>query len=180
VPATHRHLDRLEKRDALIRTARQLFVEDGFDATSMAHLARTAGVAPNTLYWYFDDKDAVLLAVLESALADALGGYVDVIGEPLERQVRWGVEQLQQLRKPISALHARLESSPTLDAWHTTFHTTIEALLRDALQSHGDDDLDLDAETRIWVFAVEGLLTHQLSADEQDAICRQLVARVSG
>lgn len=177
MPPTKLHLKRAEKREALVRAARRLFMEDGFEATSMAHLARTAGVAPNTIYWYFEDKDAVLIAVLDAAVADALADYADIVNEPLERQLRWSVDQLMQLRKLISALHAGLERSPALDAWHTAFHQDSEALLRAALQRHGARDQDLDAETRIWVFAIEGLLTHQLPAGEQDAVCRQLVAR---
>jgi TetR/AcrR family transcriptional regulator, cholesterol catabolism regulator len=179
VPSTKPHQDRAEKREELIGAARRLFIEDGFEATSMAHLARTAGVAPNTIYWYFEDKDAVLIAVLEAAVAEALAGYAEIVNEPLEHQVRWSVDQLMQLRKLISALHARLERSPALNAWHTTFHHNTEALLRAALQQHGATEQDLDAETRIWVFTVEGLLTHQLPDDEQDAICRQLVARAT-
>ena len=179
VPSNKPHQDRAEKRAELISAARRLFIEDGVEATSMAHLARTAGVAPNTIYWYFEDKDAVLIAVLEAALAEALADYADIVSEPLEQQVRWSVDQLMQLRKLISALHARLERSEALNAWHITFHQNIEALLRAALQAHGAPDQDLDAETRIWVFTVEGLLTHQLPDDERDAICRQLVARTS-
>jgi AcrR family transcriptional regulator len=180
VPSTRPHLARAEKREALVSAARRLFMEDGFEATSMAHLARTAGVAPNTIYWYFEDKDAVLTAVLDAAVAEALADYADIVKEPLERQLRWSVDQLMRLRKLITALHARLERSPALDAWHTTFHQNTEALLRAALQQHGAPEQDLDAETRIWVFAIEGLLTHQLPDDEQDAVCRQLVARVTG
>lgn len=179
MPSTKPHLDRAEKREALVDAARRLFIEDGFEATSMAHLARTAGVAPNTLYWYFEDKDAVLIAVLETALAEALADYADIVTKPLEDQVRWSVDQLMQLRKLISAIHAGLERSEALNTWHTAFHQSTEALLRAALQTHGATDQDLDAETRIWVFTVEGLLTHQLGDDERDAICRQLVARVT-
>jgi AcrR family transcriptional regulator len=179
VPSTKPHQNRAEKREELISAARRLFIEDGFEATTMAQLARAAGVAPNTIYWYFDDKDAVLIAVLDAALAEALADYADIVNEPLELQVRWSVDQLMQLRKLISALHAGLERSPALNTWHTTFHQTTEALLRAALQQHGATKQDLDAETRIWVFTVEGLLTHQLPDDEQDAICRQLVARAT-
>jgi AcrR family transcriptional regulator len=179
VPSTKPHQDRAEKREELISAARRLFIEDGFEATSMAHLARTAGVAPNTIYWYFEDKDAVLIAVLDAALAEALADYADIINEPLGHQLRWSVDQLMQLRKLISALHARLERSPALNAWHTTFHQNIETLLRALLQHHSSAEQDLDAETRIWVFTIEGLLTHHLPDNEQDAICRQLVARTT-
>jgi TetR/AcrR family transcriptional regulator, cholesterol catabolism regulator len=179
VPSTKPHQDRAEKRAELVSAARRLFVEDGFEATSMAHLARTAGVAANTIYWYFEDKDAVLLAVVDAALEEALADYARIMAEPLEDQVRWSVDQLMGLRKLVSAVHAGLDRSPALDAWHTTFHRNTEALLRAALHQHGATDEDLDAETRIWVFAIEGLLTHQLPDDARDAVCRQLVARVS-
>lgn len=36
----------------------------------MSRLAKQAGVAANTVYWYFEDKDDVLLAVLNAVMAD--------------------------------------------------------------------------------------------------------------
>lgn len=180
MPSTKPHQDRDEKRQELVTAARRLFVEDGFEATSMAHLARTAGVAANTIYWYFDDKDAVLIAVLDTLFAEALADYTDILDKPLLHQLRWSVDRLMKLRNLIGALHARLERSPALDAWHTNFHNTIEALLRALLQHHGFREQDLHAEARIWVYTIEGLLIHHPPDDELDAICRRLAARSPG
>lgn len=59
-----------EKRAEIVAAARRLFVEDGYDATSMSRLAKEAEVAPNTIYWYFGNKDDVLIAVLTAVMAD--------------------------------------------------------------------------------------------------------------
>ena len=57
-----------DTRDRILRTAFQLFHEQGFNATGVATIAREAGVNPGSLYHFFESKDDLLLAVLEFAL----------------------------------------------------------------------------------------------------------------
>ncbi|WP_210491485.1 helix-turn-helix domain-containing protein [Patulibacter sp. SYSU D01012] len=176
MPPTKPRQDREEKRAELVAAARRLFVEDGFDATSMAALARAAGVAPNTIYWYFGDKDDLLVAVLDAVLADALAAYADVAERPIVDQVLWTVGQLQALRGLVTTVHARIGRSEALNAWHDAFHATAEGLLRASIEQAVPADA-LDAEVRIAVFTVEGLLTHALTTPEQRAVCARLASR---
>lgn len=48
----------------ILDSARVLFLDHGFDATSMDAIAREAGVSKATLYVHFDDKDDLLLALV--------------------------------------------------------------------------------------------------------------------
>jgi AcrR family transcriptional regulator len=48
----------------ILDSARTLFLDQGFDATSMDAIARDAGVSKATLYVHFDDKDDLLLALV--------------------------------------------------------------------------------------------------------------------
>ncbi len=48
----------------ILDSARILFLDQGFDATSMDAIAREAGVSKATLYVHFDDKDDLLLALV--------------------------------------------------------------------------------------------------------------------
>ncbi|MBF6619851.1 MAG: TetR/AcrR family transcriptional regulator [Patulibacter sp.] len=176
MPPTKPRQDREEKRSELVDAARRLFIEDGYDATSMAALARAAGVAANTIYWYFDDKDDVLIAVLDAVLADALADYGSLVGQPLQDQLLWTVQQLQQTRRLVTTVHARIGRSEALNAWHDAFHASTEALLRGQLEQR-IDPATIDAEVKIAVFTVEGLLTHELEPHEQRVICEQLAAR---
>ncbi len=52
-----------ERRRELIDTARSLFVEKGYDATSVSHIVRKIGTAQGTFYWYFDSKQDILLTI---------------------------------------------------------------------------------------------------------------------
>ena len=70
-------------RDRILRTAFQLFHEQGFNATGVATIAREVGVNPDSLYHFFESKDDLLLAVLAFAL-DYLG---PAVMDPVEHAV---------------------------------------------------------------------------------------------
>ncbi len=66
------HRRRLSKRPnaqakhrQILDSARALFLERGFDTTSVDAIARHAGVSKATLYAHFDDKDDLLLALVD-------------------------------------------------------------------------------------------------------------------
>jgi TetR/AcrR family transcriptional repressor of mexJK operon len=64
-----------QKRAAILAAARELFLADGFDRASMDAIAAAAAVSKRTVYDYYGDKRALLLAVVEQALA-VLGASV--------------------------------------------------------------------------------------------------------
>lgn len=174
VPATKRQQNREEKRAELLAEARRLFINDGYEATSMAALATAAGVAGNTIYWYFTDKDDVLLAVLDAVLGDALTDYQQVAAAPLADQLGWVIGQLQQMSRLVNTVHSRSMQAPAIDEWHTNFHCITEGLFRTALEQAGADPNGIDADIWIGVFTLEGLLSHRLDHAQQQAVCQRL------
>lgn len=52
-----------DRRDDLLAHAERLILERGVAGTRMVDIARAAGVAKGLVYWYFDSKDALLLAI---------------------------------------------------------------------------------------------------------------------
>jgi AcrR family transcriptional regulator len=52
-----------QKEQAIIAAAREIFQEHGFDGAKIAEIAKLAGVAEGTVYLYFENKNALLLAV---------------------------------------------------------------------------------------------------------------------
>lgn len=160
MPANRRPVDREAKRDEIVQAAATLFTEVGFDATSMSRLASAAGVTTNTVYWYFEDKDAVLVAVLDTLLADALEEYAEQAGRPWHQQVLWAVSRLERLQRLVSVVHMRAAASPAVAAWHDGFHSLTDSLIVDALRQAGVAETDVHAVSRISTFVVEGLLSH--------------------
>lgn len=72
-----REAARAVKREAVLRTAAQLFNEKGFHATSLEEVAERLHVTKPTLYYYVKNKDEILfecvrkgLDMLRTALAD--------------------------------------------------------------------------------------------------------------
>ncbi|AEV84829.1 TetR family transcriptional regulator [Actinoplanes sp. SE50] len=52
------------KRAAILSAARELFLSDGFDRTSVDAVSARAGVSKRTVYDYFGDKNTLLQAVV--------------------------------------------------------------------------------------------------------------------
>ena len=61
-----------QTRAALLEAARGLFVERGFERTTIREVAERAGVAVGTVFVHFPDKSALLVATLDEQLEATL------------------------------------------------------------------------------------------------------------
>lgn len=168
-----------EKRAEIVTAARRLFTGEGYDATPMNRLAKDAGVAANTLYWYFSDKDDVLIAVLNSVMADIWPQYEEIAAQPIAARLHWMVGQLKQMSRLVTTVHARVEHSPAVSSWHEDFHAITGALFRYELEQAGVSPEAIEAEVMIGIFTIEGLLMHAQDDARERAICEALASRWS-
>jgi AcrR family transcriptional regulator len=164
VPRNRRPQDREQKQREIVDAALALFTQQGYDGTSVAQIARAAGITPNTVYWYVEDKDALLVAALDRLLGDALADLDERTDDPLVDQVLWVLERLRQHHRLVTVVHARAAQAPAVAVWHEQFHALVDALVADKLRASGIPESDLGAVARLGVFAVEGLLAHPTDA----------------
>ncbi len=68
IPLTTEELDR--RRHQVFAASLHLFLENGFQETSMQQIAAAAGMGKSTLYDYFKTKDEILLWVVEDGIYD--------------------------------------------------------------------------------------------------------------
>lgn len=61
-----------ETREQIIRVATVLFSERGYNGTSMTDVAGAIGVTAASLYYHFDNKQALLLSVLQAGVEEFL------------------------------------------------------------------------------------------------------------
>ncbi|HEX9067411.1 MAG TPA: helix-turn-helix domain-containing protein [Ktedonobacterales bacterium] len=85
------------KREAILRAARAIFVERGYESARMAEIAERAGVATGTIYLYFQGKEELVIALVEAFLtriAERVAPLFELpdISEAIERAVRTTIE----------------------------------------------------------------------------------------
>ena len=89
-------------RDQILEIAVQVFIEQGYEATSVASLAARLGLSKSALYHHFASKEALL----EVALDEALGGLEGVLRDAGDGSARDQLEQV--LRGAVLVLIDRL------------------------------------------------------------------------
>lgn len=119
------------KRLALLEATLELVTEQGFSATSVAMIARRAGVSPGTLYIYHEDKDALLVAT-----------FLDVCDRLIDTALGQVDEHLvlrEQLRRVWVALFEVALASPRLFRFYDMFSHS--AWMTDELRERNDQRL---------------------------------------
>src|SRR5262245_16074178 len=82
---SHRVIE--EKKLVIEEAARELFIKQGFHATSMRDIAKTAEVSLGNLYNYFETKESIFESIINRYLKvidQKLKSIFDEIDEPLE------------------------------------------------------------------------------------------------
>ena len=162
-----RDIDRGQKQDEIEAAAGRLFLEQGYDATSMAAVAAAAGVAPNTLYWYFANKDELLIAVLNRLVMAGLQAQAGVQALPLSEQLQWLIGQFEQAHRLVMTVHARLAQSEAIRLWHDQFHHMLDGLVIRGLVERGMPLEKASVMATAGSFVVEGLLSHPHTPEQR-------------
>lgn len=165
-------------REHLLASARAIVEREGLAGASVREIAREAGVATGTLYNYFPDREALVVAAIVHG-ATSVGGELKALPERagtgtvadnLERCARVVLEALQRIVPLASAVIA----DPTLlghlhrllgdEAAHDAAREPLVAYLRrEQALGRVDPDADLAAAAALLLGAChEAVFTRQL------------------
>ena len=95
------------QRDRILAAAKQCFIEHGFHAASMASIAEAADISAGLIYRYFDNKNAIILAIIERQLAEkradiaSLQPGVDFAARIGELVARWRASDDQAMNPTL-------------------------------------------------------------------------------
>ncbi len=87
-----------DARESILRAAREVFVEAGYDAASIRGIARRAGVDPALVHHYFEDKAELFVQTVDAPVRPdlivqrVLAGPRDQVGDSLVRAVLVNLE----------------------------------------------------------------------------------------
>lgn len=62
-----------ERRQEIVDVAKELFIEHGFEKTSVSQIAKNVGVVKGLFYYYFETKEDVLDSVIEDLCNERIG-----------------------------------------------------------------------------------------------------------
>ncbi len=107
------------KRAAIIAAARELFVRDGFERTSMDAVAAAAKVSKRTVYDYYGDKRRLLLGVLEYTGQALVAAVHTAIDKYLSNQAE--IHDAADLERALAGVAVQLGASVITSADYTAW-----------------------------------------------------------
>ena len=135
-------IDDSPTRKRILAAAEQRFAAFGYRRTGIAEIARDAGVAPGTLYRYFENKEEIFRAVMREGLACWLDTARRVLAQPgtaIERlgrlaQVSVDFNRENSLVNSVYRRDGEIIFTPLLEELHEHLITQNVAMIADVIR----------------------------------------------
>jgi AcrR family transcriptional regulator len=181
-----------QQTERITAAARLLFAQNGFHATDLGAVAREVGLARNSLYRYYANKDELLLACIQEDMAPYLQRLQLLTKEypdPVERIMAWLGLQFELATGPAHATMELIaevrESSKGLKKQVAHLHTAPNIFLEQALQDLRGKKSVAGAPATIQATMIGGMVLAatghalQLDAAAQSLVRSELESAVS-
>jgi AcrR family transcriptional regulator len=172
--------------ETLLAVAVEVFIERGYDGTSMEHLSRAAGISKSSIYHHVRGKEELL----QRAVGRALDGLFGILEEPGAQAGR-AVERLEHVTRrtaevlmeelPYVTLLLRVRGNTETERWamerRREFDHRVTDLLK-AAAAEGDlrDDVDLRLATRLLFGMINSIVEWYRPAHADSGLHRDEVA----
>ena len=181
--------------DAIVEAAAHVFDARGYAHTTTNHIALRAGVSIGSLYQYFPNKDAILVALLERHVDDGARLVVELARRAQAED--WSLRTiLERLIEAIVGYHLaapKLQNvllneaprPPGVVALHHQLEDRLAELVSDLIaQKFGIAVARPDVAAWLIVHAVEGLahefVIHPPRQTDRETLIREIVALAEG
>lgn len=129
--AERKQREKLQMRSAIIDAAKEMFIEQGFEKTSIRKIAKKIEYSPGTIYLYFKNKNELFYEVHEQAFAKFLHGLKEAsesAGNTMDRMRAMGLyyinfaQQNPELYDLMFIMEAPMQELPD-DDWNCGFQS---------------------------------------------------------
>jgi AcrR family transcriptional regulator len=177
---------RADKTAEIVAIARRLFLEEGYAGTTVAAVAREAGIASNVVHWYFATKDDLFVAVLDSIqtedLAEAEARFARAIPQREEETLGKLLTEFARRRLDryglLATLHERSHGSAVVAEFHDRAHRRYAEYLGRALDRSRVPAAERKLVVDALIAAVESLVMHRASKREAGRMMTFLAKRL--
>ncbi len=106
------------RRNKMIYAAVQLFLENGYEKTTTASIAKAAGMAPSSFFAAFENKEALLLTLVKTMFGSQFENAESLLGKNVDPLLVYGAETalqmyISELSEPLRELYVMAYSLPT-------------------------------------------------------------------
>lgn len=154
MPKTRTGVERDAKVTEILEGAERQLKEGGYNALSVAGLARELGVAHNAIYWYFPSKDDLIVATFEHMVQKLLARKRKT-GKKGVDVVLWFVDNLAELYPLRASMHEQAQRSETIARYLNELNERLRSLVRHFLEPLVPED-ELELATTTLVATVQG------------------------
>lgn len=154
MPKTRAEVGRDAKVAEILEVAERHLKAEGYNALSVAAVARELGVAHNAIYWYFPTKDDLIVATFEAMVMKLLARKPKS-DKSLVDMVLWFVDNLAELYPLRASMHEQARRSETIARYLDALNERLRGLARHALEPLVPAD-ELDIATTTMIATVQG------------------------
>lgn len=150
----------LDAKQRILQAAAHLFAHRGFGSTSVREVVERAGVTKPTLYYWFENKEALYIECVQwkfDEIIPLIHAAVQGEGTVRERLVRFlehyvakALEDMDGVRLALTATSPSFEKRPEIDllSFHTRYFGPLAQLIQEGID-RGDFRKDLDPELAV-------------------------------
>jgi AcrR family transcriptional regulator len=167
IPRPAREERNAARRQQVLEAAQDCFLRSGFHGASMAEISAAAGMSVGHIYHYFENKDAIIAAIIEQGVQhlsedfaeigrgpDIISAMIDHAGEVVRRQ-------LDGKGPALSAeIFAEASRNPNVRKVLQDADTKVHDIVRETIRRSGnlsDDETRLDARMELIGAIFDGL-----------------------
>jgi AcrR family transcriptional regulator len=154
-----------KKKEAICRVATSLFVEKGFEKTSIRDIAEAGKMNSSGLYYYFEDKEAILYTILIEIMDESLARMQEIANRdvPIKEKIYAAIDLHTDIygADPIRmALIAYNQKSLSPEHWDElrTKQREYSAIVRSFLVQLRDNGETADLDPTLCTFALFGMI----------------------
>ena len=106
------------RKNKMLYAAVNLFLENGYEKTTTASIAKAAGMAPSSFFAAFENKEALLLTLVKTMFGSQFDNTENLLGENADPLLIYGAETalqmyIAELSEPLRELYVVGYSLPT-------------------------------------------------------------------
>ncbi len=181
-----------EFRREILDSAREIFINDGYDSFSMRKLAERINYSPTTIYLYFKNKDDLLFAICEEFFGDFFAELnhirsdsqdpIETLREAFLYLVEFGLKNPNQYKVIFftKSVYGTMDQLVEKESMARNTYLAFKDMVRECIKAGRLRELDADIIAPALATVSHGLVTMMLYRPDvlnkrSDVIARSLV-----